>query len=108
MIGRTISHYSILAKIGEDSTGTLYKATDTSGRQVTLKTLVCGGANSQLRAGLERMAGLQHPNIAQIYEVARSDDIDIAVMETAEGESVYDFLERERPHRRYLFFMDAC
>src|ERR1700692_94231 len=73
-----------------------------SARQCTLKTLVCGGANSRLLAGLERMAGLEHPNIAQIYEVARSDDIDFAVMETAEGESVYDFLERERPHRRHL------
>src|SRR5205085_10857866 len=68
-----------------------------TGRQVRLKILPHG-----LRAELEGVAGLQHPHIAVIYEVGRSDDIDFAAMEPAEGESVYDFLERERPHRRHL------
>ena len=95
MIGQTISHYKILAKIGEDAAGTLYKATDTeSGNLVTLKTLSRGAA--------ERVAQVEHPNIARVYEVSRSDDIDFVVMEAAEGESVYTFLERERPHRRHL------
>jgi len=95
VIGQTISHYRILAKIGQDTTGALYKATDTdSGRLVTLKVLSSGAAaNPGLRAVLER---LQHPNIARIYEVSRSGDVDFAVMEAAEGESAYDFLERER------------
>ena len=104
MIGQTISHYKILAKIGEDATGTLYKATDTeSGNLVTLKTL-SGSAvtNLVLRALFEHRPELQHPNIARIYELSRSDDVDFVVMETAEGESVYTFLERERPHRRHL------
>jgi serine/threonine-protein kinase len=65
---------------------------------VTLKTLSSGA----LRAALERLVELQHPNIARIYEVSRSGDVDFAVMEAAEGESAYDFLERERPHRRDL------
>ncbi len=104
MIGKTISHYKILAKIGEDATGTLYKATDTeSGSPVTLKALSRAAAvNLLLRAALDRVAGLQHPNIARIYEVSRSDDIAFVAMEAAEGESAYDFLERERPHRRHL------
>jgi Tol biopolymer transport system component len=97
LIGQTISHYKILSKIGEDATGTLYNATDTeSGRLVALKALSRGAAaNPVLRA-------LEHPNIARIYEVARSGDIDFVAMEAAEGESVHDFLERERPHRRHL------
>src|ERR1700694_4679088 len=104
VIGQTISNYKILAKIGEDATGALYKATDTaSGRLVTLKVLSSGAAaDPRLRTALQRLAGLEHPNIARIYEVSRSDDIDFAVMEAAEGESAYDFLERERPHRRHL------
>ena len=104
MIGQTISHYRILAKIGQDTTGVLYKATDTdSGRVVTLKTLSSGAAaNPGLRAALQRLVDLQHPNIARTYEVSRSDDVDFAVMEAAEGESAYDFLKRERPHRRDL------
>ena len=102
MIGQTISHYKILAKIGEDATGALYKATDTaSNRPVTLKALPAS-ANLGLGAGLQRIAELEHPNIARIHEISRSDDIDLVVMEAAEGESVYDFLERERPHRRHL------
>jgi serine/threonine protein kinase len=104
VIGQTISHYKIVAKIGEDATGTLYKATDTaSSRVVTFKVLARSfTANSGLLAGLERLNELKHPNIARIYEVSREGDIDFAVMEAPEGESAYDFLERERPHRRYL------
>jgi Tol biopolymer transport system component len=95
VIGQTISRYRIVAKIGEDATGTLYKATDTeSGDQVTLKVLSGSVTANVLRA--------EHPNIARIFEVGRSNDIDFVAMETAEGESVYDFLERERPHRRHL------
>ena len=104
MIGQTISHYKILAKIGEGPKGTLYKATDTeSGRPVTLLALSPGAAaNPELREALARVAQLEHPNIARISEISRSGEIDFAVMDAAEGESAYDFLERERPHRRHL------
>lgn len=104
MIGQTISHYRILAKIGEDATGTLYKAADReSDRTVTLKTLARdAAADPGIRARLEQVSGLQHPNIARVYELSRLGDVEFVVMEAAEGESVYDFLERERPHRRHL------
>ncbi len=105
MISQTVSHYKILAKIGENAAGPLYQATDTeSDRLVALKAFSCGtAADPELRAGLERVAGgLQHPNIARIFEFVRSDDIDFAVMEAPEGESLYDFMKRQRPERRHL------
>ena len=104
MIGQTISNFKILAKIAENATGTLYRAIDTASDQlVTIKVLSPGAAaNPEIRTLLERARGLQHPNIARIDEVVRWKDIDFAVMEAPEGESVYDFLERERPKRLHL------
>jgi Tol biopolymer transport system component len=104
LIGQTISHYRILAKIGEDATGTLYKAADREADlTVTIKTLSPeAAANPLIRTRLERASRLQHPNIARIYELSRLGGIEFVVMEAAEGESAYDFLERERPHRRHL------
>jgi Tol biopolymer transport system component len=104
LIGQTISHYRILAKLGEDATGTLYKAADReSDLTVILKILSTeAAANPSRRGQLERASGLQHPNIARIYEWSRSGDVEFVAMEAPEGESAYDFLERERPHRRHL------
>jgi serine/threonine protein kinase len=104
LIGQTISNFKILAKIAENATGTLYKAIDTeSDRLVALKVLSHGAAaNPQIRTLLERMRALQHPNIARIDKFVRWEDLDFAVMEAPEGESVYDFLERERPKRLHL------
>jgi Tol biopolymer transport system component len=108
LIGQTISHYKILAKLSEDATGILYKAVDTSGdRPVALRVLSARiTANPEIRQRLERDAmtasALEHPNISRIHEIAHSNGVDFAVVDAPEGESVYDFLERERPQRRYL------
>ena len=63
-------------------------------------------ANPEFRARFKQVATaastLHHPNIAQVYEFSRSDDVEFVVMGALAGESVYDLLERERPQRRYL------
>src|ERR1700722_1512765 len=100
-IGQTLRQYKILSKIGEDFTGILYKALDTEvGRTVALRTLGPKiAANPELRARLEHDAlaasALNHPNIARIYEFAKSDDVDFVVMEALEGEPFDDFLRAE-------------
>ena len=104
MIGQTISHYKILAKIAESSAGTVYRAADAeSDRVVTLRALSRGvPANPDMPARLEKAQELRHPNIARICEFVRSDDVEFAVIEAPEGESLDDFLAWKHPRGRQL------
>jgi len=90
MIGETIAHYRITAKLGEGGMGEVYRATDTKlDRDVALKILPQSFASDADRmARFEReakvLASLNHPNIAQIYGVEER----ALVMELVEGETL--------------------
>jgi serine/threonine protein kinase len=89
MIGETIAHYRITAKLGEGGMGEVYRATDTKlRRDVAVKILPeVFARNADRMARFERearvLASLNHPNIATIHGVEEH----ALVMELVEGES---------------------
>ena len=103
MIGRTISHYRIVEKLGEGGMGVVYIAEDTHlGRRVAFKTLTARGAdNLHFRARFLREAravsALSHPNIAAIYDYGETEEGDpYIVMELIKGETLSDLMHKEK------------
>jgi serine/threonine protein kinase/tetratricopeptide (TPR) repeat protein len=103
MIGRTISHYRIVEKIGEGGMGVVYIAEDTLlGRRIAIKTLTArGGDNQHFRARFLREAravsALSHPNIAAIYDYGQTEQGDpYIVMELIKGETLSDLMHKEK------------
>ncbi|MFC1530424.1 protein kinase, partial [Gemmatimonadota bacterium] len=99
MIGRTISHYHIVDKLGEGGMGTVYKAEDsTLERLVAIKALSDQFAeHEEARERFVREAqaasSLNHSNITTIYELLEEDGEQYIVMEYVEGKTIRDMVD---------------
>jgi len=96
MIGKTISHYKIVGKLGEGGMGVVYKAEDqTLQRTVALKFLprhLLGDDTESTRFLQEARAAaaLDHPNICTVYEISEAEDEHFIAMACIEGENLQD------------------
>jgi len=102
MIGQTISHYRVTAKLGEGGMGEVYLATDTNlDRPVAIKFLSSDrssdpGARQRFIHEAKAQAMLSHPNIATFLDVGEAEGRAFLVMEYVDGHSLPVVAHEER------------
>src|SRR5258705_2016923 len=99
MVGRSISHYRILEKLGTGGMGVVYKGEDLElGRFIGLKFLPEGfdrdpQATERFRREARAASALNHPNICTIYENREVDSQYFLAIELLEGRKLRDHLD---------------
>ena len=98
MIGQSLSHYRIEAKLGEGGMGLVYRAFDTHlDRPVAIKILRADATTNPERKRrfvqeAKAASALNHPNIIHIYDISSSGDTDFIAMEFVAGKTLHELI----------------
>ncbi len=114
MIGRTISHYRIVEKLGAGGMGEVYRAVRADGayeKQVAMKLIRSGFGSEyfleRFRNERQILARLDHPGIARLLDGGATEDgLPFIVMEYVDGIPIDQYCEKLRlnvPARLQLF-----
>ena len=102
MVGKTVGKYRIVEQLGRGGMGVVYKAVDeTLDREVAIKVFSADSAGQDVvdrfRTEATTLAKLNHPEIATIYELYRSEPDLLMVMEYVSGETLEKLSQRSGP-----------
>ncbi len=94
LVGRTLTHYHVIEKIGGGGMGDVYRARDDRlGRDVAVKVLPAEFVTDPKRKQrfireAKAASALNHPNIITVHEIAHDHDLDFIVMEYVAGKTL--------------------
>lgn len=95
------NRYEIIEKIGTGGMSDVYRAKDlTLNREVAIKVLKEEYANdtafvTKFRAEAQAAAGLEHPNIVNVYDVGNENGLYYIVMEHVEGITLKTYISKK-------------
>ncbi len=100
LVGRVVSHYQFLEKLGAGGMGDIYKAHDARlNRFVAVKVLSSLNAGDPERRRrfiqeAQAASGLNHPNIITIHDIVNEPEGDYMVMEFVSGKTLVDLIPK--------------
>ena len=118
MIGKRVSQYRIVAKVGSGGMGDVFRAVradEAYEKHVALKLISAGRHSTffvnRFRTERQILASLDHPNIARLYDGGTTDeDVPYLVMEYIEGEPITAYCDHHRLSvaDRLKLFLQVC
>src|SRR5688500_17372822 len=100
MVGKSLAHYELIAKIGAGGMGEVYLARDQQlHRKVALKVLPAYFTQDpdrlrRFQQEARAASALNHPNIITVHEIGKVDSINYIATEFVDGETLRDRMNR--------------